>query len=47
MPGRNIWINLEAPQQYVRQINPWKKSSDFMQFLKHLAEPFFEEVEAE
>ena len=40
MPGRNIWINFEAPQQCIRHINPWKKCSNFMQFLKYLAEPF-------
>ena len=39
MPGRNIWINYEAPQQYIHYINPWKKFSDLMQFLKYLAEP--------
>ena len=36
----HIWINFEAPQQYTRHINPWKKSSNLMQFLKYLAEPF-------
>ena len=40
MPGRNIWINFEAPQQCIRHIIPWKKCSNFMQFLKYLAEPF-------
>ena len=40
MSGRNIWINFEAPQQYIRHINPWKKCSNLMQFLEYLAEPF-------
>ena len=44
MPGRNVWINFGVPQLYVgtyiRHINPWKKSSDFMQLMKYLAEPF-------
>ena len=40
MSGRNIWINFEVPQQYIRYINSWKKCSNLMQFLKYLAEPF-------
>ena len=41
MSGRKIWINFEAPPQwYIRYINPWKKCSDLMQFLKYLAELF-------
>ena len=40
MSGRNIWIFFEAPQQYIHHINPWKKCSNLMQFLKFLAEPF-------
>ena len=31
---------LRSPQQYRRHINPWKKCSNLMQFLKYLAEPF-------
>ncbi len=38
--GRKIWINFEAPQQYIRHINPWKKCRNLMQFSKYLAEPF-------
>ena len=30
MSGRNIWIFFEAPQQYIRHINPWKKCSNLM-----------------
>jgi hypothetical protein len=30
MSGRKIWINFEAPQQYIRHINPWKKCSNLM-----------------
>ena len=40
MSGRKIWIFFEAPQQYIHHINPWKKCSNLMQFLKYLAEPF-------
>ena len=40
MSGRNIWINFESLQLYIHYINPWKKCSDLMQFLRYLAEPF-------
>ena len=40
MSRRNIWINFEAPQQYICHNNPCKKCSNLMQFLKYLAEPF-------
>ena len=40
MSGGNIWINFEAPQQYIYHINPRKKCRNLMQFLKYLAEPF-------
>ena len=40
MSGRNIWINFEDPQQYIRHYNPWKKFSNLMRFLKYLAELF-------
>jgi hypothetical protein len=40
MSGICIWINFEAPQQYIRHIDPWKKCSNLVQFLKYLAELF-------
>jgi hypothetical protein len=40
MSGRNIWINFEAPQQYIGHINPWKKCSNLVQLFKYLVEPF-------
>ena len=40
MSGRKIWINFQAPQQYIHNINPWKKCSNLVQFLEYLAELF-------
>ena len=47
MSGRNIWINFEVRQRFILYINSWKKCTYLMQFLKYMAELFFEAVEAE
>ena len=44
MSGRKIWINFEAPQQYIRHINPWKKMQQFGAIFKIFGRAIFEAI---
>ena len=45
MSGRKIWINFEAPQQYIRHINHWKKMQQFDVIFKIFGRAIFEAIE--